>query len=110
MLEELFESLRRPEQITDSPIQNKKLAFADMLAHLAFLKTLPCPGYNTLMEIAFYKSRFKIDEKKYDLVPHRNSIAIQMLFQTVDVKSILYMWKALLFDCSIILISSQQSL
>jgi DENN (AEX-3) domain len=62
------------------------------------------------MEIGFYKSKFKIDEKKYSLVPHRSSIAIQMLFQTLDVKSILYMWKAVLFDCSIILISSQQSL
>jgi len=51
-----------------------------MLAHLAFLKTLPCPSYNTLMEIGFYKSKFKIDEKKYSLVPHRSSIAIQMLF------------------------------
>ncbi len=62
------------------------------------------------MEIGLYKSKFKIDEKKYSLVPHRSSIAIQMLFQTLDVKSILYMWKAVLFDCSIILISSQQSL
>jgi len=81
-----------------------------MLAHLAFLKTLPCPSYNTLMEIGLYKSKFIIDEKKYSLVPHRSSIAIQLLFQTLDVKSILYMWKAMLFDCSIILISSQQSL
>jgi hypothetical protein len=33
-----------------------------------------------------------------------------MLFEILDVRSILYMWKALLFDCSVILISTQNSL
>ena len=32
------------------------------------------------------------------------------MFEILDVRSILYMWKAMIFDCSLILISSQYSL
>ena len=56
MLCELFESIRNPEQIAnDSHEDNKKFAFADMLAHVAFLKTLPCPSFNTKLNITFFK-------------------------------------------------------
>lgn len=81
-----------------------------MLAHIAFLKTLPCPSFNTKLNISFFKKQFIIDEMDYMEIPHRNSIAINMLFNVLDVRSILYMWKALLFDCHVILISSQTSL
>jgi hypothetical protein len=62
MLEELFESIRSPEVIADTLVANKRLAFADMLAHLAYLKTLPCPSFNTRMNIGFYNKQFIVNE------------------------------------------------
>lgn len=81
-----------------------------MLAHLAFLKTLPCPTFNCQMRITIHSKVFVINELEYNKIPERNSIAIRTLFQICDVRSILQMWKALLFDYSVILISSQASL
>ena len=92
------------------PSLDKRFAFADMLAHLAFLKTLPCPTFNSRMNITIHSKRFVVDELQFNKIPERNSIAIRTLFQICDVRSILQMWKSLLFDCSVILISSQASL
>lgn len=65
MLKEIFEAIRKPDPLLDKKAGaksdstqtkekdlnvvrlNKHFAFADMLAHLAFLKTLPCPSFNT---------------------------------------------------------------
>jgi len=44
------------------------------------------------------------------MIPDRNQIAIKVLFQILDIRSILYCWKALLFDCTLVLISNQYSL
>jgi len=56
--------------------------------------------------IEFYNKTVEISEKDYREIPHRNTIAIRTLFDVLDIKSILYMWKALLFDKTLILISS----
>lgn len=96
MLKEIFEAIRKPDSIFDKksvlkPEQNKHkdfahirlnkhFAFADMLAHLAFLKTLPCPSFNTQLNITLYKKNFLINELEYKKIPQRNSIAIQTLF------------------------------
>jgi hypothetical protein len=70
MLEELFESIRIPEVVVaDTPVANKRLAFADMLAHLAYLKTLPCPSFNTRMNIGFYNKQFIVNEQEYFNIP-----------------------------------------
>ena len=69
MLEELFESIRKPEHVTDTLVANKKLAYADMLAHLAYLKTLPCPSFNTKMNIGFYNKQFIVNEQEYFNIP-----------------------------------------
>jgi hypothetical protein len=113
LLSELFESVRNPERVIDkskNSICNRRLAFSDMLAHLAYLKTVPCPSFNTKLNITFYNKVLTINEKEFEKIPCKNSIAIETLFEILDVRSILYMWKAMLFDYSLILISTQTSL
>ncbi len=51
-----------------------------------------------------------IKENPFDQIPHKNSLPIKILFDCLDIKTVLYCWKALLFDYSLILISSQLSL
>ena len=110
LLIEMFDSIREPEQYVLNQEDNRKLAFADMLAHLAYLKTIPCPSFNSKLRIHFYKKLVIINEQEFFTIPNRNTIAIETLFDILDVRSILYMWKAMLFDCSLILISSSTSL
>lgn len=68
----MFDSIREPEQITSCPEDNKKLAFADMLAHIAYLKTIPCPSFNSKHRIHFYKKLVIIDEQEFFTIPNRN--------------------------------------
>lgn len=106
----MFESIRSPDSITANSLQDKFLAFADMLTHLAYLRTIPCPTFNTAANVEFYKKTILLDEQQYFSIPNRNTIAISTLFEILDVRSIIYMWKAMIFDCSLILISLQKSL
>lgn len=106
ILQELLESIRIPKEVSNKPDENKFLAFADLISHIAFLKTIPCPTFNAKLMIEFYNKTVEITEKDYRKIPHRNTIAIRTLFDVLDIKSILYMWKALLFDKTLILIST----
>ncbi len=81
-----------------------------MLTHVAYLKTIPCPSFNTAANIEFYKKTILLEEQNYYSIPNRNTIAIATLFEILDVRSIIYMWKAMIFDCSLIFISLQKSL
>lgn len=81
-----------------------------MIAHIAFLKTVPCPSFNSRFQLHFNNKMLIINEEEYNKIPNRNTIAIETLFDIIDVNSIIYMWKAMLFDCTPILISSQTSL
>lgn len=48
ILIEMFDSIRDPEAITsDNVVNNKQLAFSDLIAHIAYLKTIPCPTFNS---------------------------------------------------------------
>lgn len=63
MLLEMFESIRSPVPVTRNALQDKFLAFADMLTHLAYLKTIPCPSFNTAANVEFYKKTILLDER-----------------------------------------------
>ena len=106
----LFESIRVPEIATQKREDDRKLAFADFLAHIAFLKTVPPPCFDMRYNIEFFTKTLIIDELPFHNIPNKNQIAIKVLFDILDIRSILYCWKALLFDCSLVLISSQNSL
>lgn len=110
ILLELFESIRTPKRYTNKCLQDKKLAFSDVLLHVAYLRTLPAPSYNSKMLVEFRSKTLILQEKSLNRIPHRNTIAIETLFEILDVRSILYMWKAMLFDYTLVLISSQMSL
>lgn len=62
------------------------------------------------MLVEFRSKTLILSEKSLGRIPHRNTIAIETLFEILDVRSILYMWKAMLFDYTLVLISSQVSL
>jgi hypothetical protein len=110
ILQSLFESIRVPSQVSADPVENKQLAFADMIAHIAFLKTIPCPTFNSRLQVEFYNKTVIIDEQHYINIPHRNIIAIETLFDVLDIRSIMYMWKAMIFDKTLVLVSTQTSL
>lgn len=106
----LFESMRRPKAVKKDEQQDSQLAYADFLCHLAFLASIPCPSFNTRYHIEFFGKTLTFFEPNYDEVPDKNKLAIRMLFDMLDVRTIIYCWKALLFDHTLVLISSQYSL
>ena len=86
--------------------ENRRLAFAELVAHIAFLRTIPAPPFNANYNIFMFNKVFSISEGTLDQLPNKNTYAIKILFDVLDVKSIFYCWKALLFDKSVILVSS----
>lgn len=58
----------------------------------------------------FYRKTLTFQEPNYSEIPDKNQIAIKVLFSMLDVRSIIYCWKAILFDATLVLISSQYSL
>ena len=77
---------------------------------MAFLATIPCPAFNTKFNVEFFNKSLTIEEPSYNIVPDKNQIAIRVLFDLLDVRTILYCWKALLLDYKLVLISGQYSL
>ena len=105
MLVELFDSIRDYEKVTDNNHQDEKVAFADFLAHIAFLSTIPCPDFNTVFNIEFMGKTLILKENPFHQIPDKNQTALRVMFDILDVRTIMYCWKALLFDTSLILIS-----
>ena len=62
ILLQMFNSITEPAQVTACQDNDKTLAFAEMLAHIAYLKTIPSPGFNTMHRIQLYNKPVKIDE------------------------------------------------
>mmetsp|Transcript_7350 Transcript_7350/g.6583 ORF Transcript_7350/g.6583 Transcript_7350/m.6583 type:complete len:92 (-) Transcript_7350:99-374(-) len=89
-----------------NPNTNKLIAYADMISHLAFLKTLPSPTFNTIYNLHFLNQTIVIKENAFDQIPHKSTQAIKILMDVLDVRSIFFCWKALLFDKSLVLLSS----
>ena len=106
----LFESIRKPLSITGNRSMDQKLAYAEFLTHIAFLATIPCPTFNTQFKVQFFNKTLTIEEPSYNMIPSKNQIALRVLFDSLDVKTILFCWKAILLDYKLILISGQASL
>ena len=95
----MFEEIRVPENVVKNKIfENRRLAFAELVSHLAFLKTIPAPTFNSIYNLYLFNQVFTIKEQTLDQIPNKNSYAIKILFDVLDVKTIFYCWKALLFD------------
>lgn len=90
------------------------IAFADLVANIAFLKTIPAPPFNSIYNIQMLPvikdnmvvpntlHTFTLKEDGFgESLPNRSMTAIKVLFDVLDVRSIIYCWKALLFDKSV---------
>lgn len=70
---DLFESVRVPPMLTDKNNEETKISFADrrkfafteLVAKIAFLKTIPCPTFNTKFNIEFHEKTLVINEKDF---------------------------------------------
>jgi hypothetical protein len=71
------------------------------------LKTIPVPTFNTTYNIEFLGRTLKINEGVFNDVPNKNKVPIQVLFEVLDVQTILNCWKAVLFEYTLVVISSQ---
>lgn len=87
--------------------EERRLAsFAEFIARIAFLKTIPCPTFNTTYNIRFFSKTLSIKEQSFAMIPNTNQIALKLLLRILDIKSIIFCWKALLFDYTLVLISN----
>ena len=107
----LFELIRVPRKIpnNENMVEHKFLAYAEFIAHIAYLKTIPCPSFNTRFNIEFLGKTLIVNEQMFHKVPNKSQVSIQVLFDILDVTTILNCWKALLFDYTLVVISSQVS-
>ena len=94
----LFDLIRIPENLVNKIHDNRTMAFAELVAHLAFLRTIPAPPFNSIYNIYCFNQVITIKEQGFDQIPNKNSYPIKILFDVLDVRSIFYCWKALLFD------------
>ena len=63
----LFDEIRVPENVVNNRIfENRRLAFAELVAHLAFLRTIPAPPFNSIYKIHFLNQVFTIKENTLD--------------------------------------------
>ena len=95
-LYDLFYKLEAAEE--DEYNENQRvLAFANFIAHIAFLASLPCPTFNTRLCIDdFLGVPLKIEQPNYDSFPDKNELAIWVLFENLDPRTVLFCWKAIL--------------
>ena len=86
------------------------MAFADLIAHVAFLRTIPAPVFNSEVNILFMNQTFNFKENRFNMLPHKNQECIDKLIDCLDFQTILKCVKALLFDKSLIVFSQEISL
>ena len=73
VLLDLFESIRAPKIGLNLDIENRRdISFADFIAHIAFLKTIPCPTFNQKYNIEFFNKTLIVDEGALDEIPDHN--------------------------------------
>lgn len=77
---DLFESIRVPAEGKDikgneiklSFEDRRTLSFAEFIARIAWLKTIPCPTFNTRYNLQFFSKTLVIDEKPFNKIPKAN--------------------------------------
>lgn len=70
------------------------------------LRTIPAPVFNSEINLHFYDVLINLKENSFNELPHKNQDAIKTLMEVLDFKTILTCLKALLFDRSLIVMSS----
>ena len=80
------------------------------MANVTFLSTLPCPTFNTRFHIEFLGKTLMINEPNYDAIPDKNQKAISVLFDVLDLRTIIHCWKAMLLEKTVVLVSESTQL
>lgn len=62
----IFDLIREPENLVTRFYDNRTLAFAELVAHLAFLRTIPAPPFNSVYNIHCLNQVFQIKESSFD--------------------------------------------
>jgi hypothetical protein len=86
------------------------MAYAEMIAHLAFLRTIPAPVFNSEINLLFMDTFINIKENSFNELPHKNQNSIKILIEVLDFRTILKCIKGLLFDYTLIVFSQENSL
>ena len=127
ILQRIYESLQSPKQYPSSiaaafrqqtarkdahiiPGISRCMAFAEVITHMAFLRTIPAPVFNSQVNISFMDRLLCIKENSFNEIPHKSVDAIKILVDCLDFSSILTCLKALLFDKTLIIFSMETSL
>jgi len=86
------------------------MAFAELIANIAFLRTIPAPVFNSEVNITFMGCTIELKENHFNEIPHKNMNSVKVLIDCLDFQSILTCLKALLFDKTLIVFSIETSL
>jgi hypothetical protein len=63
----LFEMIRVPEVVQNTtPHANRLISFAELITHLAFLRTIPSPTFNTMYNIHMLNTTIVLKENPFD--------------------------------------------
>ena len=85
------------------------MTFAHMIATLSFLRTIPPPVFNSEVNILFDNKLLNFKESCFNEIPHKNSCLIKTIL-LLDFQTILTCLKALIFDKTLIVLSTEESL
>jgi hypothetical protein len=86
------------------------MAYSELIQHIALLRTIPAPVFNSEINLHFNDILINLKENSFNELPHKNQYAIRTLMEVLDFKTILTMLKAMLFDKTLIVMSSEISL
>eukprot|EP00357_Protocruzia_adherens_P030675 CAMPEP_0115026206 /NCGR_PEP_ID=MMETSP0216-20121206/34579_1 /TAXON_ID=223996 /ORGANISM="Protocruzia adherens, Strain Boccale" /LENGTH=1339 /DNA_ID=CAMNT_0002401179 /DNA_START=321 /DNA_END=4340 /DNA_ORIENTATION=- len=90
--------------------QDLRLRVMELIEHVVFLRSLPPPLPGLTLNLKFPRNKtVTVGETDFKLIHHRES-CIATLFQCLNLETIILLWRALLMERQIILISSQTSL
>jgi hypothetical protein len=86
------------------------IAFAEVIAHIALLRTIPAPVFNSEVNLLFFDTFINIKENSFNELPHKNQNSIKILIEVLDFRTILKCIRGLLFDYTLIVMSQETSL
>ena len=86
------------------------MTFAEMISHIAYLRTIPAPTFNSQITIKFMDNYINLRENRFNMLPHKNNDAIRVLIDCLDFRTILLCWKALIFEKTLVVLSYETSL
>ena len=120
ILKSLYESISNAKEYPNDlqfkgsakcvPNLNQMMAFTEMLQHIAMLRTIPAPVFNSEINLHFNDLLINLKENSFNELPHKNQYAIKILMEILDFKTILTCIKAVLFEKTLIVMSSEISL